>query len=60
MPDKYDNRIIRFTNLLILCTNVCEILRLPCAEHMEHLAHCVFMATVGCMSSQINVSAEIL
>lgn len=59
-PDPCDNRIIRFTNCLMLLSCVCDVLSIFIREirHLAHLIHvvanCVFYSTIGCMASQVN------
>lgn len=59
-PDPCDNRIVRFTNCLMLLSCVCDILAIFIREirHLAHIIHmvanCVFYTTIGCMASQVH------
>jgi hypothetical protein len=58
-PDPCDNRLIRFTNCLLVMSCVCDLLSI-CYREIRHLAHllhtisnCVAYTTIGCMASQV-------
>ena len=58
-PDPCDNRIIRFTNCLMLFACVCDLLSI-CFRELRHganiihsVANFVAYSTIGCMASQV-------
>lgn len=63
-PDGCDNRIVRFTNTLMILSCICDIMSIfvrelrHCAHGIHLMADCVFYTTIGCMISQVNAEID--
>lgn len=59
-PDPCDNRIVRFTNCMLMLSCVCDILSIFNRDlrHLTHVLHSfvnmVYYCTIGCMTSQTH------
>ena len=57
--DPMDNRLVRFSNCIVMLSCVCDCLSTfirelrDCADCMRNVAKCVFYCTFGCMAAQV-------
>ena len=64
--DPCDNKMIRFTNCLMVMACVCDCLAIcikelrECALCLRTVANCIFYCTLGCMAGQVNREVPIM